>query len=97
MEKKFHKVGQLLPKIQNRTFGEMYLTQLISEPTNFTPNKNPTCIDLLITDQPNLVLDSGTRPSLDSKCHHQIVYGKINYNPNWQVKTFQEIFPEYHV
>ena len=26
------------------------LTQLISEPTNFTPNKHPSCIDLLITD-----------------------------------------------
>ena len=58
---------------------KLNLTQLISEPTNFTPNKNPSCIDLLITDQPNLVLDSGTRPSLDSKCHHQIIYGKINY------------------
>ena len=55
------------------------LSQVISEPTNFTPNKNPSCIDLLITDQPNLILDSGTRPSLDSKCHHQIIYGKINF------------------
>ena len=33
------------------------LSQLISEPTNFEPNKNPSCIDLVITDQPNLVLD----------------------------------------
>ena len=33
---------------------------------------------MLITDQPNLMLDSGTRPSLDPKCHHQIIYGKIN-------------------
>ena len=54
------------------------LSQVISEPTNFTPNKNPSCIDLLVTDQPNLILDSGTRPSLDPLCHHQIVYGKIN-------------------
>ena len=36
------------------------LTQLIKEPTNFEPNKNPTCINLVFTDQPNLVLDSGT-------------------------------------
>ena len=41
------------------------LSQVISEPTNFTPNKRPTCIDLIATDQPNLVLDSGTRASLD--------------------------------
>ena len=56
------------------------LSQLISEPTNFDPNKNPSCIDLIITDQPNLVLDSGTRASLDSFCHHQITYFKVNFN-----------------
>ena len=59
-------------------FTNLNLSQLISEPTNFTPNKNPSCIDLLVTDQPNLMLDCGTRPSLDPKCHHQIVFGKIN-------------------
>ena len=46
----------------------------ISEPTNFEPNKKPSRIDLIITDQTNLVLGSGTRPSLDSYCHHQITY-----------------------
>ena len=55
------------------------LSQLISEPTNFEPHKNPSCIDLIITDQPNLILDYGTRPSLDPYCHHQIIYGKINF------------------
>ena len=59
-------------------FTDLNLSQVISEPINFTPNKNPSCIDLLVTDQPNLILDSGTRPSLDPKCHHQIVYGKSN-------------------
>ena len=53
--------------------------QLISEPTNFEPHKNPSCIDLIITDQPNLILDCGTRTSLDPYCHHQIIYGKINF------------------
>ena len=56
------------------------LSQLITEPTNFEPNKNPSCIDLIITDQPNIVLDSGTRASLDSFCHHQITYCKVNFN-----------------
>ena len=40
--------------------------QVIAEPTNFTPGKNPSCIDLIVTDQPNLILDSGTRVSLDA-------------------------------
>ena len=55
------------------------LSQIISEPTNFEPRKNPSCIDLIITEQPNLILDSGTRHSLDPFCHHQIIYGKINF------------------
>ena len=55
------------------------LSQVISEPTNFEPNKKPSCIDLIITDQPNLILDSGTRASLDPLCHHQILYGKVNF------------------
>ena len=54
------------------------LFQIISEPTNFEPNKNPSCI-VVITDQPNLILDNGTRAFLDSYCHHQIVYCKINF------------------
>ena len=36
-------------------------------------------IDLIITDQPNLVLDSGTRPSLDQTVKHQIIFCKINF------------------
>ena len=55
------------------------LSQIISEPTNFEPNKNPSCIDIIITDQSNLVLDCGTRASLDSYCHHQIIYCKVNF------------------
>ena len=57
----------------------MGLSQLISEPTNFEPNKHPSCIDLIFTDQPNLVIESGTRSSLDPLCHHQITYCRFNY------------------
>ena len=53
---------------------------MIKEPANFVPNKNPTCIDLIITDQPNLILNSGTRPSPDPVCHHQIIHCKANFN-----------------
>ena len=47
-------------------FPQLGLSQLISEPTNFEPQKNPSCIDLVVTDQPNIILDCGTRASLDS-------------------------------
>ena len=60
-------------------FTSLNLSQIISEPTNFTPNKRSTCIDLIVTDQPNLVLDSGCRDSLDTTCHHQVTYCKVNF------------------
>ena len=62
-------------------FSNLNLTQIISEPTHFMrDNCKPSCIDLIITDQPNLVLDSGVRGSLDPAVKHQIVFCKINFN-----------------
>ena len=34
--------------------GDTNAGQLISEPTNFEENKCPSCIDLIICDQPNV-------------------------------------------
>ena len=53
------------------------LTQLIDQPTNFE-SRGISCVDLIITDQPNLLVDYGIHSSLDNKCHHQIIHGKIN-------------------
>ena len=63
-------------------FDKLGLSQLISEPTNFEPHKKPSCIDLVVTDQPNIILDCGTRASLDSYCHHQIVHCKTTSRNN---------------
>ena len=60
-------------------FTSLGLSQVISEPTNFEPGKKPSCIDLIVTDQPNIVLDNGTRASLDPFCSHQIIYCKVNF------------------
>ena len=35
-------------------------------------------LDLIITDQPNLFVDSGVHSSLYAKSHHQIVFGVVN-------------------
>ena len=63
------------------------LQQLISEPTHILSNSS-SCIDLTFTNQPNLVVDSGTHPSLHPKCHYQIIHCKINlqveYPPPYQ-------------
>ena len=55
------------------------LQQLISD---------PSCIDLIFTNQSNLAVNSGAHPSLHVKCHHQIIHCKFNlmivYPPPYQ-------------
>ena len=51
---------------------DLGLQQLISEPTHFMGDSR-SCIDLILTDQPNLFIDSGVHPSLHEQCHHQII------------------------
>ena len=53
------------------------LHQLISEPTHILPNSS-SCIDLIFTSQPNLVVQSGVHASLHSNCHHNIIYAKFD-------------------
>ena len=38
------------------------------------------CIDLIFANKPNLRVESDIFPSLHVKCHHQIVYSKLNLN-----------------
>ena len=63
-------------------------SQLINEPTNFEPNKSPSCIDLIFASQPDLVFESGIDPSLYNTCHHQIIYAKLSlkvfYPPSYK-------------
>ena len=53
------------------------LYQFIDEPTNIR-RESMTCIDLIITDQPNIFMEYGLHPSLDDHCQHQIVFGELN-------------------
>ena len=48
------------------------LFQLIDQPTHIRENSRQ-CIDLIITDLPNLFVDNGVHPSLDKHCHHNII------------------------
>ena len=68
--------GGLMTQL-NILFSELGLSQLISEPTHFRDHCNPICIDLVICDQPNIVVDSGIRSSLDESCKHQLTFCKF--------------------
>ena len=52
------------------------LQQLINESTRLKGNSS-SCIDLIFTSQPNLVMELGVRSSLHPNCHHQIVFAKF--------------------
>ena len=74
-------------------FSGINLAQIISEPTHIMRDScKPSCIDLILTDQPNIVLDSGVRDSLDSTVKHKIIFTKINFKipppPNFTRKIW---------
>ena len=51
--------------------------QLISEPTHILRNLL-SCIELIFTDQPSLVVHSSVHPTLHEICHHQLTYCKLS-------------------
>ena len=61
----------------HQTSDEFDLSHLIDEPTNIRTT-GMSCIDLIITDQPNLFVDFGVHSSFDDHCQHQIIHGKLN-------------------
>ena len=53
------------------------LHQLVSEPTHII-NNSKTCIDLVITNQRDIIRECSVKPSLDSRCHHLINHIELN-------------------
>ena len=56
-------------------------SQLINEPTHILANSS-SCTDLiallLLTDQPNVSMNSGVHSSLHPNCYHHIVHSRFN-------------------
>ena len=53
------------------------MTQLIDQPTHILTNSSSS-VDLIITDQVDMFVDSERLPSHNDKSHHEIIYGKSN-------------------
>jgi len=70
---------------------EIGLHQLIPEPTH-PMGSSSSCIDSIVTEQPNLFIKTGVHQSLYDKCHHQIIYGKVSVSniapPSYSRKTW---------
>ena len=53
------------------------LSQIINEPM-YILDTSRSCIDLIFTSQPDLVIKSGVHRSLHQNCHHQVIYAQFN-------------------
>ena len=58
-------------------FTTNHLQQLVTERT-YSVGGSKSCIDLVLTDQPNLVINCEIIPSLHTNCHHQINHVTLN-------------------
>ena len=54
------------------------MKQVITEATHILENSS-SCIDLIFSCQPSLIMDSEFHPTLHSTYHHQIIYAKLNF------------------
>ena len=72
----------------NSQFG---LQQIINEPTHIQ-GKSESCIDLIFSSQPNLVMTSGIHSSLHQNCHHQIIFAKFNLKVHYPPPYEREVW-----
>ena len=67
------------------------LHQIINESTHILPSSS-SCIDLIFTNQPNMIRNSGVHPSLHQNCHDRIIFAKVNmkifYPPPYKRQTW---------
>ena len=61
----------------NQLIESFSMTQLIDQPTHILTNSS-SLIDLIITDQVDMFVDSGLLPSPSDKSYHEIINGKLN-------------------
>ena len=71
---KNNKAGVVLENIKS-TAG---YNQIINKPTHFT-NVSSSCIDLIFASNTSY-LSTGLEQSIYDKCHHDIMYGKLNFD-----------------
>ena len=67
------------------------LQQIINEPTHIQ-GKSESCIDLIFSSQPNLVMSSGIHSSLHQNCHHQIKFAKFNLKVHYPRPYEREVW-----
>ena len=54
-------------------------SQMINKPTHFI-HESSACIDLIFPSTTNFVKDCESQLSIYEKCHHNIIYGTLNFD-----------------
>lgn len=67
------------------------LFQLIDEPTRYGTNTN-TVLDLLITDSPGYIINSGVSPPLLHNLDHCTIYGTLHFVRNNDVAYHRQVW-----
>ena len=73
-------------------FTSLYsMKQVITEPAHILESFD-RCIDLIFISQSNIVMDSGVHLLLHGKCHHQIIYSKLNLRIEYPAPYISKIW-----
>ena len=82
----------MLVTILERNLIPLYRLRLIvDKPTHFT-NNSSSCIDLIFTSNPSILVDSWIEKSLSNSRHHDFIYGKINFRVPLPLPYFRTIW-----
>ena len=54
-------------------------SQMINKPTHFI-NESSSCMDLIFSSHTSFVKNCGSELSIYEKCHHNIIYGTLNFD-----------------
>ena len=64
--------------------------EITDKPSHFR-NNSFSCIGPIFTSHPNIIVDSDIENSICSNCHHDIIYGKINFRVPLPPQHFRTI------
>lgn len=74
------------------SFMNLYgLNKLLTEPTRILEHSS-SCIDLIFSSQSNFIRDTGIHTTLHPKCHHQLIYSKLNLEIEYPPPCARKIF-----
>ena len=83
-------IKPILKRIYQKLFFQFWLRQMINDPTRISDIYS--CIDLIFTSRPKLVVESGVLLSLHPNCHHQISFAKYNLKIHYPPPYFRKVW-----